>query len=352
MIQNGEYGPSCPIPKNDYPRVLLAHGGGGELTHQLLERMIVPAFDSAALNERHDGAVLDLDGARVAFSTDSYVVKPLFFPGGDIGTLAVFGTVNDLAMCGARPLYLSAGFIIEEGLAMDTLWRIVRSMRAAALEAGVELVTGDTKVVERGSGDEIFISTAGIGTIRGGITVSPAMILPGDLVVLNGDIGRHGMAIMASREGLTFESGIVSDCASLAGTVGALIEAGIAIRCLRDCTRGGLAAAVIDLAETAGIDIDIDEAAIPVDDHVRGACEILGLDPLHVANEGRFIAFVPEAQAGTVCDIMRSTGPRGAVPSVIGRVSRGSRGAVSLKTAIGTRRRLSRPSGEQLPRIC
>lgn len=352
MNTHDEFTPGCPIPRNDYPRVLLAHGGGGELTHQLLERMIVPAFESLHLDQRHDGAVIDLGGVRVAFSTDSYVVKPLFFPGGDIGSLAVNGTVNDLAMCGARPLFLSAGFIIEEGLEMDTLWRVVRSMRTAAREAGVELVTGDTKVVERGAGDQMFISSSGIGTIEAGITVLPGKIRPGDAVVLSGDIGRHGLAIMAAREGLAFESTIESDCAPLNKTVMALLASGIPVRCMRDCTRGGLASAVIDLAETAGCGIEIEEAAIPVRDNVRGACEILGLDPLHAACEGRFIAFVPAERATAACDILGSVAPAGVEPAVIGRVTNGAAAEVTLTTVIGTKRSLRRPSGEQLPRIC
>ena len=342
---------SCPIPLDDYPHVLLAHGGGGALMHQLIERMFVPAFSNPFLEARHDGAVLDPGGGRLAFTTDAYVVRPLCFPGGDIGSLAVNGTVNDLAMCGARPLYLSAAFILEEGLPMETLWRIVQSMRRAAEAAGVVLVTGDTKVVDRGKGDGVFITTAGIGAISHRLTIAPASVRAGDVVLLNGDIGRHGIAIMAVREGLDFETTIESDCAPLAGLVGSLLEAGIQVHCLRDLTRGGLASALIEIAETARLRIALGEAEIPVREDVQGACEILGFDPLYVANEGRFICILPASEAEGALQIMRAH-PLGAEARRIGRVTADGAGLVTMRSRIGASRVVDRLSGEQLPRIC
>jgi hydrogenase expression/formation protein HypE len=339
---------SCPIPIQQYPHVLLAHGGGGKLMHQLIEKMFQPTFEGET---RHDGAVLDVPHNKLAFTTDSYVVHPLFFPGGDIGTLAVNGTVNDLAMCGARPLYLSTGFILEEGLSMETLWRVVRSMKQAADNAGVKLVTGDTKVVDRGKGDGIYINTAGVGLIEHDHIVSPSTVEPGDAILINGDIGRHGMAIMAVREGLAFETTIESDCAPLAELVGHLLEAGIDIHCMRDLTRGGLASALIEIAQAAEKQIRIDEAAVATRDDVRGACEILGLDPLYVANEGRFVCFTPSGDAEKALAVMHAHDlGRGA--SIIGSVKEGEAGLVTMKSAIGTTRVVDMLSGEQLPRIC
>src|SRR6516162_4032333 len=342
---------SCPVPLNDYAQVLLAHGGGGRLMDQLIAKMFVPAFANPLLAERHDGALINLDGRRLAFTTDSYVVRPLFFPGGDIGTLAINGTVNDLAMCGARPLYLSAGFIMEEGLSMETLWRVVQSMKRAAADAGIQIVTGDTKVVDKGKGDQLFINTAGIGRVEHERPISPAGIRPGDAVLLSGDIGRHGMAIMSVREGLQFESSIESDCAPLADLVQSLLEEGIEIHCLRDLTRGGLASALNEIAQCARRQIDIDQNAVPVREEVHGACEILGLDPLYVANEGRFVAFVPASDVDRAIRTMRSR-ILGAEATQIGVVTAGSPGLVTLKTQIGARRILDLLSGEQLPRIC
>jgi hydrogenase expression/formation protein HypE len=342
---------SCPIPLNDYPKVLLAHGGGGRLMDQLIAKMFAPAFANPLLAQRHDGAVIDLNGQRLAFTTDSYVVRPLFFPGGDIGKLAINGTVNDLAMCGARPLYLSASFIIEEGLSMETLWRVVQSMKRAAADAGIKVVTGDTKVVDKGKGDGLFINTAGIGRVDYDCGISPAAVRPGDAVLLSGDIGRHGMAIMSVREGLQFESSIESDCAPLADLVQSLLEEGIEIHCLRDLTRGGLASALNEIAQCARRQIDIDQNAVPVREEVHGACEILGLDPLYVANEGRFVAFVPASDVDRAIRTMRSR-ILGAEATQIGVVTAGSPGLVTLKTQIGARRILDLLSGEQLPRIC
>ena len=342
---------TCPIPISNYPVVTLAHGGGGKLMHQLIEQMIVPAFGSPILNNRHDGATLEIDGARLAFTADSYVVHPLFFPGGNIGDLAVNGTVNDLSMCGARPLYLSAGFIIEEGLPMEALWQVVQTMKVAAEAAGVQLVTGDTKVVDKGKGDGIFISTAGIGLLSYPGTIAPTSVRPGDAILLNGDIGRHGIAIMAVREGLEFESTIESDCAPLWSPVEALLQGGIDVHCLRDLTRGGMASALVEIAEAAGAHIHIDETAIPVREDVRAACELLGFDPLYVANEGRFIAFVPAAQAHAALAILCLHSP-GAEPCIIGSISEDNPGLVTMKSSIGAERIVDMLSGEQLPRIC
>jgi hydrogenase expression/formation protein HypE len=319
--------------------------------HQLIEKLFVPAFSNQFLEARHDGAVIHLDRAKLAFTTDSYVVRPLFFPGGDIGQLAVNGTVNDLAMCGARPLYLSAGFILEEGLPMETLWRIALSMRQAADDAQVQLVTGDTKVVDKGKGDGIFINTAGVGLIEHNLAISPASIRLDDIVLLNGDIGRHGMAIMAVREGLAFESTIESDSANVAGLVMDLLGAGIEIRCLRDLTRGGLASALNEVAEAAQVHINVDESAIRVREDVQGACEILGYDPLYVANEGRFAVFVKPSEADRALAMMRSH-PLGTDAGIIGSVVGQSRGIVTMKSKIGASRLVDMLSGEQLPRIC
>ena len=347
----GVCGFSCPIPIGQYPHVLLAHGGGGQLTHQLIEQLFLPAFGTPALGARHDGARIAIGGAQLAFTTDSYVVRPLFFPGGDIGSLAVNGTVNDLAMCGARPLYLSAGFILEEGLAMETLRRVVTSMQAAAAAAGVALVTGDTKVVDRGKGDGLYVNTAGVGVVEHGLLVAPASVRPGDVVLLSGDIGRHGMAIMAAREGLEFESAIESDCAPLAAPALALVEAGVQVHCLRDLTRGGLGSALVEIAQVAGLHVRIDETALPVRDDVRGACEILGFDPLYVANEGRFVAFMPAADEYRAREVLRGHAvSAGAIR--IGQVTATPAGLVTLKSRIGATRVVDMLSGEQLPRIC
>jgi hydrogenase expression/formation protein HypE len=342
---------SCPVPISDYPHVLLAHGGGGKLMHQLIERMLVPSFHNSLLDVRHDGAVFDIASSRLAFTTDSYVVQPLFFPGGNIGDLAVNGTVNDLAMCGARPLYLSVGFILEEGLPMETLWRVVQSMRRAADAAHVQLVTGDTKVVDRGKGDGMFINTAGVGVVEAGCTIGPASVQPGDVLLLNGDIGRHGIAIMAVREGLAFETRIESDTAPLADLVLDLLGGGVDIHCMRDLTRGGLASALVEIAEAADLHIHIDEQIIPVREDVRGACEILGFDPLYIANEGRFGCFVPADQAEQALAIMRAH-PRGTGATAIGHVASERSGLVTMTSTIGASRIVDMLSGEQLPRIC
>jgi hydrogenase expression/formation protein HypE len=344
-------GLQCPVPVSERPEITMGHGGGGRLTEDLLDHVFRPAFSNPALDTRHDGALLRAGGARLAFTTDSHVVSPLFFPGGDIGTVAVNGTVNDLAMCGACPLWLSAGFILEEGLPIEVLRRVVASMKAAADAAGVSIVTGDTKVVERGRGDGLYVTTAGVGLVREGVSVCPARIEPGDVVILSGDIGRHGMAVMSVREGMAFEGPIESDCAPLAVPVAALLDDYVEVHCMRDLTRGGLATALIELAETRGLEISVDERSIPVTEGVRGACEILGLDPLHVANEGRFICFVPESAALSALEAIARSAP-GGPPAIIGRVRASTSGEVMLRRTVGAERVLCRLSGEQLPRIC
>ena len=342
---------SCPLPIQDYPTVLLAHGGGGRLMQNLIEKIIAPAFRNPLLDQKHDGAVIELPGQRLAFTTDSYVVHPLFFPGGDIGTLAINGTVNDLAMCGARARWLSCGFILEEGLPMETLWRVVQSMQRAAAAAGVQIVTGDTKVVDKGHGHGLFVNTSGVGVIEHSLTIAPARVQPGDAVLLSGDVGRHGMAIMSVREGLQFESAIESDCAPLVAPVMALIEAGIEVHCLRDLTRGGLATGLNEIADAARVQVNIEQNAVPVEEQVRGACEILGFDPLYVANEGRFVAFVAAHDADKALQVLR-TQPECSQAARIGIVQAASSGLVTMKSSIGASRILDLLSGEQLPRIC
>jgi len=342
---------ACPLPMTEYKNVLLAHGGGGKLSHQLIKTMFASQFKNALLEPLHDGAVFSMGGTRFAFSTDSYVIHPIFFPGGDIGTLAVNGTVNDLSMCGARPLYLSSAFIIEEGLPMDELWRIVLSMEAAAKAAGVQLVTGDTKVVDRGKGDKIFITTSGIGLIPNGVEISPQRAAKGDKIILNGTIADHGIAIMSVREGLEFETQIESDCAPLNGLVERMFSASKDIHVLRDPTRGGIATVLNEIAESATIGITISEESIPLSEEVSGACEILGFDPLYVANEGKLLAFVSPEAADTVLAAMRSH-PLGKNAVLIGEVVDDHPGTVIMKTRIGGSRVVDMLSGEQLPRIC
>ena len=351
MERNKEFAPSCPIPITQYPHVLLAHGGGGRLMHQLIDKMFLSAFRNPLLETRHDSTVVKLEEKNLAFTTDSYVVHPLFFPGGDVGSMAVFGTVNDLAMSGARPLYLSAAFIIEEGLPMETLWKIACSMQRAAQRCGVQIITGDTKVVDQGKGDGVFINTAGIGVVEHDRTIAPRSVQPGDVILVSGDLGRHGMAIMAVREGLQFESAIESDSAPVHEVVQELLRAGIGIHCLRDLTRGGLAGALNEIAEASRVGVEVEEKSIPVREDVHAACEMLGLDPLHVACEGRFIAFVAAKDADRSLAILRGH-PTGSGAAVIGRVTESSAPMVTLKSPIGANRILDMPSGEQLPRIC
>lgn len=348
---NKDFKISCPIPISDYPYVLLAHGSGGKLMHQLIEKMFKASFVDCAGANNHDSAVVDCPTEKIAFTTDSYVVHPLAFPGGDIGKLAVNGTVNDLAMSGARPLYLSLGFILEEGLPMETLWEVVQSIQQAALEAGVSIVTGDTKVVDRGKGDGIFINTAGVGLIEHEQIIVPSSVCKGDVILINGDLARHGMAIMAVREGLEFESSIESDSAPLAEIVLALLDEGIEIHCLRDLTRGGLASTLNEIATAACVHIKIDESSIPVREDVAGACEILGFDPLYVANEGRFAAFIPAKDQERALAIMRKY-PSGETSCVVGEVVDDTEALVAMKSKIGAMRIVDMLSGEQLPRIC
>ncbi|EDY83796.1 hydrogenase expression/formation protein HypE [Verrucomicrobiia bacterium DG1235] len=343
---------TCPIPQSDYPKITLAHGGGGLLSNELVDKIFAPVFNDPLLYERHDGARTNVKTGEIAFSTDSHVVKPLFFPGGDIGKLAVCGTVNDIAMCGAKPEFLSVGFILEEGLPMETLWQVVLSMKEAAKSAGVRIVTGDTKVVEHGKGDGIYINTSGIGQIISPTPISPASIQTGDAIILSGDIGRHGVAVMAAREGLQFESHIQSDCAPLNRMIEALFDENIEVRCLRDLTRGGLATALVEIASSSKQSIEVLETTIPVKPEVESACELLGLDPLFVANEGRCIAIVPEkAYDLTINTMKRFACGRGACRIGVIEKTSGSPQA-TLRTAIGTHRLLSLFSGEQLPRIC
>ncbi len=342
---------SCPLPITDYKEIVLAHGSGGKLSHQLISKIIAPQFANELLAPMHDGAIFSLGNERIAFSTDSYVVSPIFFPGGDIGKLAVHGTVNDLAMCGARPLYLSCGFILEEGLPMEDFWRIVQSMRAAADEAGVKLVTGDTKVVDRGKADKIFINTAGIGLVPEGVNIQPNRAQVGDKVLISGPIAVHGIAIMSVREGLEFETEIASDTAALHGLVEEILRSFKDVHVLRDPTRGGVTSAVTEIAQSAGVGVELEEAAIPIREDVKGACEILGLDPLYVANEGKLIAVVPPAAADKVLAAMRLHS-LGTEAAIIGQVVHDHTGFVTMRTRVGGRRVVDMLSGEQLPRIC
>jgi len=341
----------CPLPLRDYPQIVLGHGSGGRLSADLIQHLFVPLFDNPALASLNDQATLDLNGLRLAFTTDSFVINPLFFPGGDIGSLAVHGTVNDLAVSGATPLFLSAGFILEEGLAMDDLGRIVTSMGRAAREAGIQIVTGDTKVVEKGHGDGLFINTAGIGVIPAGVRIAADQARPGDVVIVSGTVGDHGMAIMSVREGLAFESALVSDSAPLHTLVAAMLDVTREIHCLRDATRGGVAAVLNELAAQSRAGIDLDEGAIPVRPAVQAACEMLGMDPLYVANEGKLVAIVPAEHADVVLDAMRRH-PLGSEAAIIGRVVDEHPGMVVARTAIGGRRVVDMPLGEILPRIC
>jgi hydrogenase expression/formation protein HypE len=347
---------TCPRPQSQYDHIVLGHGGGGRLTAELIERLFVPAFGSDVLARLEDQATVRLGhgngvkSPRLAFTTDAFVVKPVFFPGGDIGKLAVCGTVNDLAVGGAEPLYLSAAFILEEGFALADLSRIVRSMRAACDEAGVTLVTGDTKVVDRGKGDQVYITTSGIGLVSEDRELSIRSTRPGDCVLVSGTIGDHGVAIMSLREGIAFETKLESDCAPLIGLTRAMLTACPAIRAMRDPTRGGVAGVLHELAAASSVGVRIDDASVPVRPEVRGACEMLGLDPLYVANEGKLIAVVPAEHARTLLEAMRAH-PLGRDAAIIGEVMAEHPGMVTLRSAIGERF-ATMPAGEQLPRIC
>ena len=342
---------SCPLPLTDYKKITLAHGGGGKLTQQIIQQMILPQFKNEFLEPLHDGAIFTLNGKQFAFSTDSYVVNPIFFPGGNIGDLAVNGTVNDLAMCGARPLYLSAAFIIEEGLSTEEFWKIITSMQTAAQKAGVQLITGDTKVVDKGKGDKIFINTSGIGIIEAGVNINPKHATVGDKIILSGSIAEHGIAIMSVREGLEFQTPIKSDCASLNDLVRIMLETSKNIHVLRDPTRGGVASALNEICEPANVGIVIHENDIPISEPVKGACEILGFDPLYVANEGKLIAFVSPADANGILAAMKNH-PLGKNAAIIGEVVSDHPGVVVMKSSIRGTRIADMLSGEQLPRIC
>ncbi len=343
---------SCPLPLVGYPTIVMGHGGGGKLGNELVEHLFLPAFRNAALENLGDAAVLDLLAGRLAMSTDSFVVQPLFFPGGSIGELAVNGTVNDLAVSGAEPKYLSASFILEEGFPLAQLAAIVEAMGKAAATADVQIVTGDTKVVERGHGDGCYINTAGIGVLRPGITVGPHRARPGDAILVSGTIGDHGMAIMSVREGLEFESQIRSDCAALNGMIAeVLAAAGAAVHAMRDPTRGGLASTLNEIALSSGVGMDLDEAGMPVRTEVQSACELLGLDPVYVANEGKVVLFVAPEAAEQVLGVLRAH-PLGKDAARIGQVTAQHPRMLVARTAMGANRVIPIQIGEQLPRIC
>jgi hydrogenase expression/formation protein HypE len=343
---------TCPVPMAAADRVLLGHGSGGRLSAELLRGVFLPALDNPVLRRLDDQAIVDIAGARLAVTTDSFVVKPLFFPGGDIGSLAIHGTINDLAVGGADPLYIAVAFILEEGLPLDVLQRVVGSLSAAAARAGVAVITGDTKVVEHGACDGLFITTTGIGVVRGGVELSASNAAPGDIVIVSGALGDHGMAILACREGLEFETTIASDSAALHGLTRAMLDAAPhAIHAMRDLTRGGLASALNEIAAASRTGIELDESTLPVRDEVRGACELLGLDPLYVANEGKLVAFVEPQHASAVLDAMRHH-PLGGEARIIGAVVDRDPGLVTMRTVYGPSRVVDLLPGDQLPRIC
>jgi len=331
-------------------KILLAHGSGGKLAHELIEKSFLKALNNPLLAKLDDSAVIDFKG-RLAFTTDSYVVNPIFFPGGDIGKLAVCGTVNDLAMSGAKPLYLSLSFIIEEGLPKGDLSKIIDSVHKAAQEAGVEVVTGDTKVVNRGSADKLFINTAGVGIIPEGVNISGSNARPGDKVILSGTVGDHGIAVLSQREGLSFSTQLESDCAPLGSLVAEMLKASPNIHCLRDPTRGGLATTLNELAEQSKAGIMIEEERVPVREEVLGACEMLGFDPLYVANEGKLVAIVPAEEADKILGVIRGN-RYGTNASIIGEVRTENPGRVVMKTCLGTSRIIDMLTGDILPRIC
>lgn len=342
---------SCPAPLTARDRILLGHGSGGKLSAELVRDIFLPAFHNPALAKLDDQAIVCINGSRVAITTDSFVVKPLFFPGGDIGSLAINGTINDLAMGGAQPLFFSVAFILEEGFPLEALQRVVNSLRHAADDAGVNVVTGDTKVVEKGKGDGLFINTTGIGIVPPGLELSADRARPGDKILLSGSIGDHGIAILAQREGLEFESTIESDSAALHTLVAEMLNTKAAIRCMRDPTRGGVSSTLNEIAERSQVGIELDEQAIPIRDEVKGACEMLGLDPLYVANEGKLVAIVAPDDADVLLATMRQH-PLGKNSQLIGTVTDRHPGLVTMRTALGTTRIVDMLSGDQLPRIC
>ena len=342
---------SCPLPLRDYPNIILGHGGGGKLSSELIEHLFMPAFANDTLAQLGDASVVTLGGLRIALTTDSFVVKPLFFPGGSIGDLAINGTVNDLVMRGAKPLYLTTGFIVEEGLSMSMLGGIVERMKAAAHTAGVAIIAGDTKVVDKGHGDGVFINTTGLGLIPDGIEISPDNARPGDRVIVSGTIGDHGMAIMSVREGLEFETLIQSDCAALNSLVDTMLGVTRDLHVLRDPTRGGMASALNEIAKSSRVGVALDERSLPVTPAVAAACELLGMDPLYVANEGKLIAIVPPDSADALVERMRQH-PLGVNAAIIGQVVEQHPGVVVARTGIGGTRVVDMQIGEQLPRIC
>jgi len=342
---------SCPLPIPTDEFVVLGHGSGGRLSARMMEETFLPAFRNTALERGDDQGVFEAPAGRIAMSTDSYVVKPLFFPGGNIGELAVYGTVNDLAVGGATPKYLSAGFILEEGLSLDTLRQIVDSMSHAARRCGVEIITGDTKVVEKGSGDQIYINTAGVGFIPSGINYSAANVRPGDKIILSGSLGDHGITILAQREGMELGGDLHSDSAPLHLLCAAAMAAAPTLHAMRDLTRGGLSSALNEIAQKSGNGMEIDQRAIPVSEVVRGACELFGLDPLYVANEGKMIAFVPAAEAAASVAAMRNI-ETGSEARIIGEVTEKHPRMVTMRTSLGTERIVDMLAQDQLPRIC
>ena len=342
---------TCPAPLRNTPTVVMGHGGGGKLSAELVQHLFLPAFANATLNDLGDSAQLAMGGLRLAFSTDSFVVRPLFFPGGNIGDLAVNGTVNDIAMSGAQPLFLSTGFIVEEGMALEQLARIANTMGAAANAAGVALVTGDTKVVDKGHGDGLYINTSGIGLIPDGVQIAPNRARPGDVVMISGEIGVHGIAIMSVREGLAFGVTLESDSAPLNGLVSALLAVTTDLHVLRDPTRGGVASSLNEIAKASHVGIAYEERKLPVPDVVRAACDMLGMDPIYVANEGKLIAIVPAGVAEEVLATMRQH-PLGHAAQIIGQVTEQHPGVVVARTGIGGSRVVDMQVGEQLPRIC
>ena len=342
---------SCPLPLPARDRILLGHGSGGKLSAELLKDVFLPALGNPVLNRLEDQAIVSLNGTRLAITTDSFVVKPLFFRGGDIGSLAVHGTINDLAMGGADPLCLSAAFILEEGLPTETLRRVVASMHQAADAAGVPIVTGDTKVVEKGSADGLFINTTGIGRVREGISLSASQAKPGDAILVSGFLGDHGIAILAEREGLQFETRVQSDSSALHTLVARLLEVTQDVRCLRDPTRGGLSSTLNEIAASSGVGMELDETSLPVREEVRGACEMLGLDPMYVANEGKLVAVVAASAANTVLHALQAH-PLGTDAAIIGQVTQEHPGMVVMRTPFGTTRIVDMLAGDQLPRIC
>ncbi len=345
------FDPSCPSPINKYDKIMLAHGGGGLLSNKLIQEVFFSEFDNEYLNKMHDGAVFQTKKGKMAFSTDSFVVQPVFFPGGNIGELAVYGTVNDLACCGAVPKYLSLGFILEEGFSINDLQKVVKSIKLAADKAGVQIVTGDTKVVEKGKGDKIFINTSGVGFVKDGINISPENCKSGDKIIISGTIADHGICIMSLRAGLEFETEIVSDTAPLNHLVREILNVSDKINVLRDPTRGGLASTLNEIAASSGNGIMLYENEIPVKEDVKGVCEILGLDPLYVANEGKLLVFVAEEDAEKVLETMQKN-EFGKDAAIIGEVTDSDDKIVRIKTSVGTTRIVDMISGEQLPRIC